>query len=71
MGFMDGFRQGRDTAIAERKAEMQAQREQTPQPGCRVHGRRYDGCPLDIIEVEVNPGKRPAPPGLPGRRPRR
>lgn len=69
MGFMDGFRQGRDTAIAERKAEMQAQREQTPQPGCRVHGRRYDGCPLDIIDRET--GRRRAPPGLPGRSPRR
>jgi hypothetical protein len=39
MGFFDGLRRGRDDAI------------ETRREACRVHGRRYEGCPLDIIET--------------------
>ena len=39
MGFFNGLRRGRDDAI------------ETRREACRVHGQRYDGCPLDIIEV--------------------
>lgn len=57
MGFMDGVRRGRNAAIAESKAAVEAARERQPATsaygGCRVHGRRYDGCPLDRIEIEV------------------
>lgn len=60
-GFADGFRQGRETAIAARKEEVRAWKSQAARGGCRVHGERYPGCPLDLIE------RRPAPP-VDGRR---
>ena len=64
MGLFDvlknGFREGRDAAVAERKAEVIAERER-----CRVHGRRYPGCPLDLIET----GRlTPPPPPAAGKR---
>jgi hypothetical protein len=76
MGFMDALRRGRDKAIAESKAATAAARRGRPASsaygGCRVHGRRYDGCPLDMIEiarieievseVEVPPAPRPKDP---------
>ena len=48
MGFFDGLRQGRDNEIEARKAVVRAH-----QAECRVHGRRYPGCPLDMIEREA------------------
>jgi hypothetical protein len=54
MGFMDGIRRGRDKAIAESKAAAAARKGRPASSGygsCRVHGRRYDGCPLDMIEI--------------------
>ena len=53
MGFFDGVRKGRDDAIEERRAAVQLWRE-----GCRVHGSRYSGCPLDLIERETRAGAR-------------
>ena len=64
MGFLNGLRQGRDAAIEERKAEVRMWR-----AACRVHGRRYPGCPLDLIEIhalrvtQVEPPAPPAPTG--------
>ena len=46
-GFKEGFREGRDAAVAQRKEEVRAERER-----CRMHGRRYPGCPLDLIDAE-------------------
>lgn len=63
MGFMDGFRQGRDAAVAAREEEVRARREE-----CRVHGRRYPGCPLDMIEIEALGRIALAPPRRPGKR---
>jgi hypothetical protein len=53
MGFMDGLRRGRDAAIAGSKAAAARNRGPVSSPygGCRVHGRRFDGCPLDRIEI--------------------
>jgi hypothetical protein len=60
MSFAGEIRAGREAA---RQARM-ALRVQTPAPplpaadeppplrGCRTHGRRYDGCPLDRIDDE-------------------
>jgi hypothetical protein len=63
MGLFDdmkrSFREGRDAAIEARKEEARVERER-----CRAQGRRYPGCPLDLIEAErlPAPGRRIGPP---------
>jgi hypothetical protein len=64
MGLFDelkrGFREGRDAAIEARRVEVCVELER-----CRVQGRRYPGCPLDVIDAArllPPPGRRPGPP---------
>ena len=64
-GFKSGFREGRDAAIAARKEDVHAERAR-----CRMHGRRYPGCPLDLIEAERLPPATPAGMRVPVARPR-
>jgi hypothetical protein len=45
---MRSMREGRDAAIADAKAASREIRDRPPR-SCRVEGRRYDGCPLDLL----------------------
>jgi hypothetical protein len=57
--FLNGFRRGSDGEI-DWEADART---------CRMHGRRYDGCPLDMIDVaRLERALRPAAPP-PARRP--
>jgi hypothetical protein len=63
MGLFDGIRKGRDEAIENRRTAVRLWRE-----GCRVHGSRYAGCPLDLIERETPAGAQAERPGRRGER---